>query len=133
MKNGTRVCIKVQKPGVDVTLLADLNFLLVVAKVLEFVNPSLSQVSLADIVSDIKDSMVEEIDFRKEAQNLVNFNEFLDRNAITDAVAPRPYLQLTTPRLLTMEFLQGTFHYRNFDLLSLLSPLSLPSSALSPR
>jgi predicted unusual protein kinase regulating ubiquinone biosynthesis (AarF/ABC1/UbiB family) len=30
LRNGTEVCIKVQKPGVDTTLIADLNFLTIV-------------------------------------------------------------------------------------------------------
>lgn len=105
--NGTQVCIKVQKPGVDSTLIADLNFLSVATKLLEFFNPSLSRMSLANIVTDIKESMFDELDFNKESSNLVNFREFLAKNGITDAVAPMPYLQLCTKRVLTMEFLKG--------------------------
>lgn len=96
-----------QKPGVDNTLVADLNFLTVATKLLEFFNPSLSRMSLANIVSDIKDSMFDELDFVKESANLVNFREFLSRNGITDAVAPMPYLKLCTKRVLTMEYLKG--------------------------
>ena len=105
--NGTQVCIKVQKPGVDSTLIADLNFLSAATKLLEFFNPSLSRMSLANIVTDIKDSMFDELDFNKEAANLVNFRDFLARNGITDAVAPMPYLKLCTKRILTMEYLKG--------------------------
>lgn len=66
LKNGTQVCIKVQKPGADVTLIADLNFLTVCSKIIEFINPSLSRISLSNIVEDIKNSMFEELDFVKE-------------------------------------------------------------------
>lgn len=33
--------------------------------------------------------MLDELDFRKEAKNIADFTEFLERAAITDAVAPR--------------------------------------------
>jgi aarF domain-containing kinase len=73
------------------------------------VNPSLSRLSVANIVSDIKDSMVDELDFKKEAQNLINFREFLRRNMITDVTAPEPYLSLSSTRVLTMAFMDGMF------------------------
>ena len=107
LKNGTEVCIKVQKPGTDVTLIADLNFLTVISKIVEFINPSITRVSLSNIVSDIKDSMFDELNFIKESENLVNFRQFLGQRGIKDCVAPMPYLGLTTRRVLTMEYLKG--------------------------
>lgn len=107
LKNGTEVCIKVQKPGTDVTLIADLNFLTVISKIVEFINPSITRVSLSNIVTDIKDSMFDELNFVKESENLLNFRQFLDRRGIKDCVAPMPYLGLTTKRVLTMEYLKG--------------------------
>jgi aarF domain-containing kinase len=109
--DGTEVCIKVQKPGVDSILIADLNFLTAATKILEFINPSFSRISLANIVSDIKDSMLDELDFRKEAQNLINFRSFLERNNIMDTVAPRPYLSVSSKRVLTMEYLKGSIYF----------------------
>lgn len=107
LKNGMDVAIKVRKPGVDSTLQADLAFLLVATKLLEFINPSLSNFSLANIIADIRDSMLDELDFRKEADNLINFRQFLDFNGIDDATAPEPFLDVSGEKVLVMEFLDG--------------------------
>ena len=48
------------------TLVADLNFLTVLSKIIEFINPSLSRISLSNIVEDIKNSMFDELNFIKE-------------------------------------------------------------------
>jgi aarF domain-containing kinase len=55
------------------TLTADLSFLYVAARVLEFLNPSLKRTSLSGIVGDIRESMMEEVDFLKEARNISQF------------------------------------------------------------
>ena len=107
LKNGTEVVIKVRKPGVDATLEADLGFLLISSKIIEFLNPSLARLSFSNIVGDLRNSMLDELDFTKEAQNLINFRTFLERNRITDATAPLPYLEASSRRVLTMEYLQG--------------------------
>lgn len=107
LKDGTDVAIKVRKPGVDSTLQADLAFLLAATKLLEFINPSLSSFSLANIIADIRDSMLDELDFRKEADNLINFRQFLDLNRIDDATAPEPFLDVSGEKVLVMEFLDG--------------------------
>lgn len=100
--------IKVRKPGVDATLQADLGFLFVVSRIAEFINPSLSRLSIANIVGDIRASMLDELDFRKEAENLINFREFLDKNNMGDyAVAPKPYLNISGKEVLVMEYLKG--------------------------
>jgi aarF domain-containing kinase len=107
LKDGTEVVIKVRKPGVDSTLEADLGFLFISSRILELLNPSLSRLSFSSIVGDLRLSMLDELDFKKEAQNLISFRNFLDRNGITDATAPEPYLEASSTKVLTMEFLKG--------------------------
>eukprot|EP01033_Poteriospumella_lacustris_P000571 gene572-391_t len=51
--------------------------------------------------------MLDELDFRKEAQNILSFREFLAANQINDATAPKPYLAYSGSRVLTMEYLEG--------------------------
>jgi len=82
--------------------------LFVTTRLLEFVNPSLKRLSLSNIVGDLRESMLDELDFRKEANNLNNFRAFLERQGITDATAPKPYPEASGTRILTMEYLKGT-------------------------
>lgn len=83
------VVIKVLKPGVEDVLVADLSFIYGSSLVLEWLNPELSRTSLSGIVSDIRNSILDETDFRKEANNLKEFDTFLTSAGITEAVCPQ--------------------------------------------
>ncbi|XP_042066784.1 uncharacterized aarF domain-containing protein kinase At5g05200, chloroplastic-like isoform X1 [Salvia splendens] len=107
---GTRedVVIKVLKPGIEDILVADLNFVYIVARILEFLSPDLSRTSLVAIVKDIRESMLEEVDFEKEATNIESFRKYLDSMGLTrQATAPKVYQEYSTKRILTMERLYG--------------------------
>jgi aarF domain-containing kinase len=102
------VVIKVQKPRIDESLKADLGFLYVAARVLEFLQPDWERTSLSAVAGDVRSSMLEELDFVKEAQNTIQFRRFLqDYNLLDQATAPRVYLDYTTKKVLTMERLNG--------------------------
>ncbi|URD99090.1 ABC1 family [Musa troglodytarum] len=109
LKNSQQeVVIKVLKPGIEDVLVADLNFVYVVARVFEFLNPELRRTSLVGIVRDIKDSMLEEVDFRKEAANIESFRRYLETMGLEkQAKAPQVYQHCSTRRVLTMERLYG--------------------------
>ncbi|KAL7480960.1 hypothetical protein ACHAW6_006639 [Cyclotella cf. meneghiniana] len=108
LKTGEEVVIKVQKPRIDELLKADLNFIYVASRLLEFVQPDFERTSLSAVAGDIKNSMLEELDFEKEANNIEEFRDFLCSQGFDDvATAPRVYRSLTTKRVLTMERLRG--------------------------
>ena len=106
--SGRDVVVKVLKPNVEDTLKADLSFVLIVSKVLQFLNPELSRTSLVDIVGDIRESMLEETDFRKEAQNVDAFRRYLEDAELTNiAKAPQVYKQFSGKRVMVMEYFSG--------------------------
>ena len=107
MNDGTNVVIKVRKPGVDSNLQVDLGFLFVTSRIIEFINPALNRVSFSTIVGDLRESMLDELDFTREARNLLKFRDFLDKNSINGATAPKPFLEASNKRVLTMEYLNG--------------------------
>ncbi|KAJ8647801.1 hypothetical protein MRB53_000824 [Persea americana] len=122
------VVIKVLKPGIEDILVADLNFVYIVARILEFLNPELSRTSLVGIVKDIKESMLEEVDFQKEATNIETFRRYLEDMGLTrQAKAPEVYRHCSTRRVLTMERLYGV---PLTDLDSLKSLVSSPEASL---
>ena len=98
---------QVRKPEVESTLRADLGFLFVSTRLVEFLNPSLSRLSLSNIVGDLRESMLDELDFRKELRNIENFRAFLEDKGIRDATAPFPYRDASGERILTMDYLKG--------------------------
>jgi aarF domain-containing kinase len=106
--SGKEVVIKVLKPGVEDVLTADLNFLYIATRFLQWAAPDLARTSLAPIVSDIRDSMLGEVDFTKEAQHLAEFSAFLDRSGLRAvATCPSVYKQFSGKKVLVMERLNG--------------------------
>ncbi|XP_031499067.1 uncharacterized aarF domain-containing protein kinase At5g05200, chloroplastic [Nymphaea colorata] len=122
------VVIKVLKPGMEDVLVADLNFVYVVARILEFLSPEISRTSLVGIVQDIRESMLEEVDFHKEAANIESFRGYLETMGLTrQAKAPKVYKHCSTRRVLTMERLYGV---PLTDLDSIRSLVSSPETSL---
>lgn len=108
LKTGEEVVIKVQKPRIDELLKADLNFIYIASRVLEFLQPDFERTSLSAVACDVKSSMLEELDFEKEASNIMEFRDFLREQGLRDLVtAPRVYSEFTTRKVLTMERLRG--------------------------
>ncbi|KAL7551571.1 hypothetical protein ACHAWF_018422 [Thalassiosira exigua] len=108
LKTGEEVVIKVQKPGIDDLLKADLNFVYVASRVVEFLQPDFERTSLSAVAGDVRSSMLDELDFQSEASNVEEFREFLRDQGLEHAVtAPRVYRDLTTRKVLTMERLRG--------------------------
>ncbi|CAH2074044.1 unnamed protein product [Thlaspi arvense] len=122
------VVIKVLKPGIEDFLMADLNFIYVVARIFEFLSPEFSRTSLVGIVKDIRESMLEEVDFNKEAQNIESFKRYLETMGLSgQATAPRVYKHCSSRRVLTMERLYGV---PLTDLDSIRSLVSSPENSL---
>ncbi|GLT58791.1 hypothetical protein SLA2020_316570 [Shorea laevis] len=122
------VVIKVLKPGIEDILVADLNFVYIVARILEFLNPEFSRASLVGIVKDIRESMLEEVDFNKEAANIESFRRYLEAMGLTrQATAPKVYHHCSTRRVLTMQRLYGV---PLTDLESISSLVSSPEASL---
>ena len=105
---GERVVVKVRKPGVEATLRCDLAFVAIVANSLEAVAPEMRRVNVAAVISDLRDSVVGELDFGVEADRLDEFSSFLRENGLDRvATAPKPVRELCAPQVLTMSRLEG--------------------------
>lgn len=101
------VVLKVLKPGVEDILTTDLSFLLVATKILEFLNPELVRTSLVGIVSDIRSSMLDEVDFQKEARHIQQFATYLDNSGMrAGATCPYVYKQFSGKRCETTSLLE---------------------------
>lgn len=103
LHNGDEVVIKVQRPNVENVLLTDFNFIYFAARMIERLAPGLSHSAISGVIEELQASMLEECNFELEAEHLTKFNEFLQLTGNTQAVAPRPYPELSGRRVLTME------------------------------
>ncbi|CEM03260.1 unnamed protein product [Vitrella brassicaformis CCMP3155] len=108
LRTGEEVVIKVQKPEVESILKADLAFVLISTRVLQWLNPELTRISLAEGARNIRDSMLEELDFVKEADNIEQFSAFLSRSGLDDmATVPKVFRRFSSRKVLVMERLRG--------------------------
>lgn len=105
--NGTDVVIKVQKPDVENILATDFQFMQFSALLLEKISKNIPESSITDIVTEIRNGMLEECDFQHEADNIALYRRFLDNNAITHVTVPATHRSVSTKRVLTMERFYG--------------------------
>lgn len=107
LNSGEEVVIKIQKPDVKTILETDFQFLHFATQLLDIISPKNWKSSVKDIVQEIRSGMLEECDFRQEANNIEEFESFLKDAGISDVVVPRVYPELSTTKVLVMERFYG--------------------------
>lgn len=105
--SGEDVVIKVQKPGVEDILSTDFQFMQFAASLFEKISKNIPTSSITDMVAEIRNGMMEECDFYREADNIALYKRFLDSNNITHVTVPKVYRQASSKRVLTMERFYG--------------------------
>jgi len=106
LPNNKVVAVKIQRPGIKKTIELDLKILENLAGFLEnrFYNGWVYQPKL--IVIELKKAIEREIDFTNEAYNFERFRmNFKDTE---DIKVPKIYWEMSTSKILTMEFMKGT-------------------------
>lgn len=105
--SGEDVVVKVQKPGVQAIITVDMHTVYILARLLELILPQLDREALAGLIAEMYQSMIDECDFLKEADNLDRFRDFLRVTGNRQVVAPRPFHRASSLKVLTMERLYG--------------------------
>jgi predicted unusual protein kinase regulating ubiquinone biosynthesis (AarF/ABC1/UbiB family) len=107
LDDGSKVVVKVQRPGIPRRIDADMRILRGLARTAERFVRDAELANPVGVVEDFAETLREELDFRKEAANCERFNEIMTALAHADVHAPRPYWDLTSPRVLTMQRFYG--------------------------
>lgn len=107
LKDGQSVVLKIQRPGIEAKMDADLGLMSFVAKLLEIMLPETKRAGVTDVIHELGRSMADETDFIQEAKNIADFEDFLVQTNETDVVVPRVIKRLSTKRVLTMSRLYG--------------------------
>jgi predicted unusual protein kinase regulating ubiquinone biosynthesis (AarF/ABC1/UbiB family) len=108
LDDGTKVVVKVQRPGIPGRIHADMRIMRGLARLAQRHVKDAELANPVGIVDDFAETLVEELDFRKEAANCERFNEIMAELGHKDVRAPRPINELTTARVLVMERFYGT-------------------------
>jgi ubiquinone biosynthesis protein len=107
LRTGEEVVVKVQRPDVAALVRADIAAMAWLAPKLVGRIPIAALANPPAIVELFTETVVEELDFRLEAENMLDIAHVL---ALTDQrtiVVPRPHPTLVTRRVLVMERLRG--------------------------
>jgi len=107
LRTGEDVVVKVQRPGVATRVRRDIAAMAWIAPKLVGRIPVAALANPPALVELFAETIVEELDFRLEAQNMLDVAAVLCDAGQKAIVVPRPHPRLVTPRVLVMERLDG--------------------------
>lgn len=106
LKDGTPVVIKIQRPGIESKVKLDISLLRLLMEELVKQYPGLTVVDIVGFVDEFGEIMMHEMNYLAEASNARRF-ELMFRNT-EYCMIPKVYMELTTRRLLVMEYVTGS-------------------------
>ncbi|MDY6780247.1 MAG: AarF/UbiB family protein, partial [Halobacteria archaeon] len=109
---GEKVAVKVRRPGLEETIDADLRvlsfFVPMIIWGLKFLDQNTHAESVKGITDELKKTIREEIDLKREGDVMSEVRQHLEEDGLTDdVVVPHVYHDLTTERILTMSYEDG--------------------------
>src|ERR671911_2971759 len=107
LRTGERVVVKVQRPTVARLVREDLRVMAWLAPKLVGRIPVTALANPPALVELFAQTIAEELDFRLEAENMLDIARTFAELGQRGYVIPRPHPELVTPRVLVMERLEG--------------------------
>ena len=105
MVGGREVVVKVQRPDARDIVRGDMETLHKLASLADRGTSAGKKFGFADLLRQFERSLTAELDYRREARNLVRFGELTSGYDLL--VVPQPVADLSTSRVLTMDFVEG--------------------------
>ena len=105
MRDGRSVVVKIQRPNIRELIVDDLEALGEIAEFLDAHTELGKRYEFANMLTDLRKSLLRELDFTIESQNLIAIAENLEE--FENIVIPDPVEDFTTTRVLTMEYIPG--------------------------
>ena len=125
LRDGRPVAVKVQRPGIREQIVEDLEAFAEIAQLLDKHSESARLYQFEKMVDEFRKTLLRELDYRQEAQNLVTLRENLQE--FQRIVVPAPIQDFTTTRVLTMDYVFG----QKITSLSPLSRMEIDGTALA--
>jgi ubiquinone biosynthesis protein len=105
LRDGRKVAVKVQRPDIRDQINRDMDAIEKIAGFADSHTDVGRRLGFADMVSEFRQSLMDELDYRQEAANLVTLAENLrERSSV---VVPQPIPDYCTETVLTMEHVSG--------------------------
>ena len=125
LRDGRAVVVKIQRPGVRDQVVNDLDALEEVAGFIDAHTEVGKRYEFGNLLGELRRSLLRELDFQREASNLIRLGENL--REFDRLIVPVPIEDFTTSRVLTMEYVAG----KNISNLSPLRLLELEGTDLA--
>ncbi len=103
--DGQEIVVKVQRPGIERVVEADLDLLLHQARFLENRSEMMRDYNLVAISSELARSLRQELDYQVEGRHAERLRNNLSRDS--RFVVPRVFWNVTRRRVITLEYLEG--------------------------
>jgi predicted unusual protein kinase regulating ubiquinone biosynthesis (AarF/ABC1/UbiB family) len=105
LRDGRRVVVKVQRPGIRQVILEDLEIFNDIAAAVDKHTDIGRRYAFEDMLEEFRKTLLRELDYQWEARNLRTLGENL--RAYERIIVPEPVNDYTTSRVLTMEYITG--------------------------
>ena len=105
MRDGRMVVVKVQRPGVREIIVKDLEALEEITEFIDAHTEMGKRYEFSNMLSDLRQSLLRELDFKSEAANLRRLRSTL--REFERIIIPEPIEDFTTSRVLTMDYVSG--------------------------
>jgi predicted unusual protein kinase regulating ubiquinone biosynthesis (AarF/ABC1/UbiB family) len=102
LPSGEEVAVKVQYPGVDDAVRADLKNVSAMSKLAVAIAPNMDP---RDVANEVRERVLEELDYNREAANQIRFAELFDGHPFI--VVPKVFPEYCRTRVITQEFIHG--------------------------
>jgi ubiquinone biosynthesis protein len=105
LKDGTRIALKIQRPGIGEIIENDIGILQSLAERVETVFPETRMYNPVGMVDDFAHQIVKELDFTRDARNA----ERMARNfrGVPGIRFPKIYWEYCSPQVMAMDFIEG--------------------------
>jgi len=125
LRDGRPVAVKVQRPGIREQIVEDLEAFTEIAQLLDRHSEAGRLYQFEKMVEEFRKTLLRELDYREEAQNLLTLRENLKE--FDRIVVPTPVHDFTTSRVLTMDYVFG----QKITSLSPLTRMEIDGAALA--
>lgn len=105
LKSGEDVVVKIQRPNILAKIKLDLQILAFLSTELVKEYPGLNAVDIVGVVNEFGQTLLKELNYLNEAANAARFGEMFRHSAICKI--PKVYNDLTTSKMLVMEYVEG--------------------------
>jgi predicted unusual protein kinase regulating ubiquinone biosynthesis (AarF/ABC1/UbiB family) len=106
LRDGRRVAVKVQRPDIKESIVEDLDILDEIAGLVDQHTEIGKKYAFQQMLHEFRRTLLEELDYRQEANNLERLGESL--REYERIVVPKPVADYSTALVLTMDFVHGT-------------------------